>query len=77
MPKFYTLDRKAIRVDGSMEVTSCGPRGYEDPAGSIIVNGDANSPRRKGKGSSAMFVSRGLVGPKPDRNTNPVNRETG
>ena len=77
MPKFYTLDRKAIRVGGSMDVSSCGPRGYEDPAGSIIVNGDVNSPRRKGKGSSAMFVSRGLVGPKPVRKSRLVNRETG
>jgi hypothetical protein len=64
-------------VDGSICVSRCGPRGYEDPAGSISVNGGVNPPRRKGKGSSAMIVSRGLVGPKPDRNTNPVNRETG
>jgi hypothetical protein len=71
------VDRKAIRMDGSMEVTSCGPCGYEDPAGSIIVKRDANSLRRKDKGSSAMIFNRGLVGPKPDRNSNPVNRETG
>ena len=71
------MDRKAIRVDGSMDVSSCGPRGYEDPAGSIIANGDANSPRRKDKGSSAMIINRGLVGPNPDRNSTPENRETG
>jgi hypothetical protein len=71
------VDRKAFRVDGSMGVSSCGPRGNEDPAGSSSVIRGVNPLRRKGKGSSAMFISRGLVGPKPDRNSNPVNRETG
>ena len=60
-----------------MDVSSCGPHGNKDPAGSISINGDENSPRRKDKGSSAMIINRGLVGPNPDRNSNPENRETG
>ena len=72
-----TMDRKAIRMDGSICVSRCGPCGYEDPAGSIIIIRGANPLRRKDKGSSAMIFNRGLVGPKPDRNSNPVNRETG
>ncbi len=76
-PSISLVDRKALRMGGSMAVKSCGPCGDEDPAGSIIVKRDANSLRRKDKGSSAMIFNRGLVGPKPDRNSNPVNRETG
>ena len=71
------MGRKVFRVDGSMDVSSCGPHGNKDPAGSSSVNGGVNPPSRKDKGSSAMFVSRGLVDPKPYRNSNTVNRETG
>ena len=60
-----------------MDVSSCGPHGNKDPAGSIIVNRGVNPLRRKDKGSSAMIVSRGLVDPKPVRNSRLVNRETG
>ncbi len=52
-----TMDREAIRSDGSMDVSSCGPCGYEDPAGSTSVNKSENLLRRKRKGSSAMIIS--------------------
>ena len=60
-----------------MAVKSCGPCGYENPAGSIIIKNSENLFHRKSKGSSAMVISRGLVGPNPYRNSNMENRETG
>ena len=35
----------------------------------VAAKSGENPDRRKGQGSSAMFVSRGLVGPKTYRNT--------
>lgn len=60
-----------------MAVRSCGPCRYENPAGSIIIKNSENLFHRKSKGSSAMIISRGLVGPNPHRNSNVENRETG
>ena len=73
----FTMGREAIRMGGSMDVSSCGPCGYEDSAGSISIKIGANPIGRKDKGSSAMFISRGLVGPNPVRNSRLENRESG
>lgn len=64
-------------MDRSLEVTSSGPCRHENPAGSINIKNSVNLFHRKSKGSSAMIISRGLVGPKPVRKSRLANRETG
>ena len=64
-------------MGGSTEVTSCGPCRHENPAGSIIIMGGENPSHRKGKGSSATIIGRGLAGPNPVPNWTRENREAG
>ena len=64
-------------MDRSKVLRSCGPCGHENPAGSINAKKGVNPFHRKSKGSSAMIISRGLVGPNSSRNSRWKNRETG
>ena len=73
----WCVGREANRGGRSMDVSSCGPYGFENPAGSINTKNGANPFHRKSKGSSAMIISRGLAGPNHERNSNRGNREAG
>ena len=64
-------------MDRSLEVISSRPCRHENPAGSINAKNSVNLFHRKSKGSSAMIISRGLVGPNSSRNSRWKNRETG